>query len=52
MDSEHHHEAMVKMTTSEKARYWFYRMPYATFDLKRGVVYENKRYDMERLWHV
>lgn len=51
IESEHHHEAMIKMTTSEKAKYWFRRKPYAAFDL-RGVIYENKGYDMERLWNV
>ena len=33
IESEHHHEAMIKMTTSEKAKEWFRRKPY---EIKRG----------------
>ena len=36
IDSEHHHDAMIKMTTSEKAKAWFRRKPYAAFELRRG----------------
>ena len=36
IESEHHHEAMIKMTTSEKAKAWFRRKPYAAFELRRG----------------
>ena len=36
LDSERHHEAMIKMTTSEKAKAWFRRKPYAAFELRRG----------------
>ena len=36
IDTLRHHDAMEKMHTSEKAKYWFHRKPYAAFDLKRG----------------
>ena len=49
IESEHHHEAMIKMTTSEKAKEWFRRKPY---EIKRGVFCENKGHDMERLRNV
>ena len=39
IESEHHHEAMIKMTTSEKAKEWFRRKPY---EIKRGDSVEQK----------
>lgn len=33
LDTERHHEAMIKMQTSDKAREWFKRKPY---EIKRG----------------
>ena len=36
LNSEHHHEAMISMTTSRKAKYWFHRPAYGVFDLRRG----------------
>lgn len=42
INSEHHHDAMIKMTTSERAKYWFHRKPYAAFELRRGDSGEQK----------
>lgn len=36
MDTERHHEAMIKMATSERAKKWFKRPAYEAFDLRRG----------------
>lgn len=45
LDSERHHEAMIKMTTSEKAKAWFRRKPY---DIKRGDAGGRSSNDRER----
>lgn len=43
INSEHHHSAMVKLDSSENAKRWFKRKPYAAVDLRKGGSIEQNK---------